>query len=224
ESFYIKQILNSEESFTIVNVDAIKTIQSEGRGGLILAAHIGNWEILGAWIAKNFNRPFTVFGRLIDNPGLQKALGDIRSGYGVKVLSKNDKAAGISVIRSLRKKEFVGAVIDQDTNVKSEMINFFGIKANTPSALVKTAQKGNYPIYAFFLIRTAPLTYSIFTHIIDSNKSTEDVLNEYNNILESLIKKYPEQWVWVHKRWRTLESLERLNSKQYINYLNRMIG
>lgn len=222
ESFSVEEFLNDPAAITPRDKEKLAELFTSGGGRLYLTAHLSNWEIIGAYVARHCGRPLTVIGRTMDNEVLQTELANIRSNYGVKVISKDDKSGALSALRSLKRGEAIGALIDQDTTVDSIQVPFFGHSAKTPSVLIEAALRMKAKIFGIFLIRKAPGKFEIITTDFSSILDSKEVLISYSQFLEKLVKDHPEQWVWVHKRWRTLPSGETMRSADYIKYLKEL--
>ncbi len=117
----------------------------------------------------------------------------------------------------------MAALIDQDTRVDSVFVPFLGTPAKTPSALVDLGKRYNARFVSAFIIRTKGTHFEIHTEELDSSKSTEEILAEYHRNLERLIRERPDQWVWIHKRWRSDPSGTTLGTRDYLKKLEGTI-
>lgn len=222
ETVSINKILLTPNIIKISGEDALKSFLNSQSGSLVLTAHFSNWELLGAYLAKINPRPGAVVGRAARNKSLDSVLKEIRHNYGVRVIDKNDKSGAVAILKLLKKGESVGVLIDQDTAVTSKFVPFFGIPAKTPSALIDAALRTNSKVFVSFLIRLAPLKYEVLFWDISDLKDTDSILNRYSELLENIIRKHPEQWVWVHKRWRSRPDGTQLRTSEYITYLENL--
>lgn len=185
---------------------------------VILTAHFGNWDLLAAYGVKRGLKLSTI-GREARSKTAQAILARFRQHYGVKTLWRSGRSAVIEIVRELQSGGTVAALIDQDTRVKSLSIPFFGRPAATPVTLVQLARREGALIASAFLIRLGPKRYRIAFEFFDSDLSEEEVLTQFNQRLERVIRDHPAQWVWFHKRWRTLVDGSRLSSAEYLRYL-----
>ncbi len=207
----------------IEDQESFKSVLNDPNPKLFLTGHVGNWELLAAWTAKELKFPLTVIGRSIENPSVQNELLKLRTAYGVQVLSKDDKLSAFKILRLLKGNNIVGALIDQDTDVESLMVPFFGVLSKTPSALITGAKKSGASIYTLFLVREEDRHFTVKIKRLNSQNTTFDLLCEYNTLLEKVIIKYPWQWVWVHKRWRSKEDGQVLRTNEYITDLQKQL-
>ena len=188
------------------------------QGILVLSAHTGNWDLLAAYLIKKGLR-LTVIGREARQPILQQLLSTIREGYGVETIWRSDTAAAFKIMKKLRRGEVVASLLDQDTDVPSRFIPFFGTPARTPSSIVEMAKRVQARIMPLFIFRTGFCRYHVRLHEIKNTLEVEEILTEFNRLLEQHIREFPSQWVWVHKRWRSVPDGRKLSSREYIAYL-----
>ena len=198
--------------------DVLAAILAKKRGIVALTAHTGNWDLMAAFFIRQGLRLSTV-GREARSPSLQRLLTEIRSGYGVQTLWRAERETVRRMIGELNGGHVVAALIDQDTRVASLMSPFLGLPAKTPSTMVDLARKHSALIVASFVFRTGFIRYRVFLHEIDAQLPTQQVLDRYHQLLGEHLQSFPEQWVWMHKRWRTLPDGETLSSRRYAEYL-----
>jgi KDO2-lipid IV(A) lauroyltransferase len=181
----------------------------KGRGALFMTAHLGNWE-LSAFAHALFGNPMHVMVRPLDNPWLDRLVDRYRRLAGNQTVRKQD--AGLKVLRALRNNEAVGILVDQNTTEKDRVfVDFFGRKASASSAFVKLAQRsGAAVIPGFALWRPAAGKYVLkFYPPLEWNDSGDpgrDLLENTqlcHSMLERVIREQPEQWLWIHRRWKT---------------------
>ena len=219
----INSSANNAEHKTFIDCPELAKIQeiySRGRGIVALTAHTGNWDLMGAYFAKCGIRVATI-GREARVVALQDLLVRIREKYGIQTIWRQDPQAMKQLLSRLNRGWVIAALIDQDTYVHSRHVPFFGRYASTPDSLVKVAKRRNIPIVSTFIFRLESGKYRIFLRELNGDESVEDILTQYHTQLENHLRHYPEQWVWFHKRWRTLPSGERLATADYIKFLRR---
>lgn len=194
--------------------------RDRSKGIIALSAHMGNWELVAATAIRH-RVPLQVVGREARQSAWQDALERIRRQYGAEVLWRSDSSAVKKMLSLLKEGSVIAALIDQDTDVRSEFSSFFGVPAKTPSALIDLGLRAGAAFVTAFTIRLPGGKYQMMVEPIHLREgiSVGEVLSVYHQRLEELIRQYPDQWVWVHKRWRSQESGTRLSSREYINYL-----
>lgn len=197
-------------------IDGLITVQGQeymdqamagGRGVILLTGHFGNWELLGAWAAKSGYR-MKVVGRPLFNEQIDRLLVDIRNQAGYTNIARGRGTR--EILRSLREGEALGILIDQDTKVPGVFVNFFGRPAHTPVGAAQLAMKLGVDIVPVFMYLQPDLTYHIECGppiVIDQTGNPEDDLfnttQRCSDAYEGIIRRFPEQWVWFHKRWKT---------------------
>jgi KDO2-lipid IV(A) lauroyltransferase len=187
----------------------------KGRGALFMTAHLGNWE-LSAFAHAQFGNPMHVMVRPLDNPWLDRFIDRYRRLAGNQTVAKQD--AGRKVLRALRNNEAVGILIDQNTAEKDRVfVDFFGRKASASSAFVKLAQhSGAVVIPGFALWRPAAGKYVLkfyppleWSESGDADRDLVENTQLCHSVLERIIREQPEQWLWIHRRWKTQPERER---------------
>ncbi|MCO6431719.1 MAG: hypothetical protein J5J00_12750 [Deltaproteobacteria bacterium] len=212
----LEQFVETEDS------EIIRSVISEKRPIVTLTGHLGNWDLLAAYIIAS-GIAVTTIGREARSHSLQAILADIRATYGIKTIWRSNSSGVKEIVSDLKSGRVVAALIDQDTDVSSSLIPFFGVPVRCPSGLVAIGKKMDAIITTAFITRGSDSRYKVHVKRLDAEKSIEEILHEYHIELEKHIRHHPEQWVWIHKRWRTLPDGERLSSKRYINYLTERL-
>jgi KDO2-lipid IV(A) lauroyltransferase len=208
-----------------VRCDSWDTVQSwiqSDRPIVTLTAHTGNWDLLAGYVIAR-GIPLTTIGREARSPTAQAALRWIRDGYGIETIWRSDKAGLKRLIQCLKERRVVAALIDQDTRVESIPLPFFGRSAKTPVSLITLGRKMNARFVSAFLFRTGWFSYTVFVQEIPDLPSESAILETYSQQLENLIRQYPDQWVWFHKRWRTTADGTTLSTKEYVTALEKLI-
>jgi KDO2-lipid IV(A) lauroyltransferase len=224
ESFNLRPVLTDPRySIVLEDTETFKKLRTADRPIVALTAHTGNWDLLGAYIIHQ-GMEVTTIARDARSPFAQSILSCIRDRYGIGTLWRSDKKGMKQLIQVLKDRNIVAALIDQDTRVSSSHIPFFSHPAKTPSSLVTLGKRHNAQFVSAFLFRTGGTSYQLYLAPLDSAKETDDILTAYNMELERLVRQFPEQWVWFHKRWRSLPTGAVLSSSEYIDYLERKLS
>ncbi|MFM1847506.1 MAG: hypothetical protein RL417_980 [Pseudomonadota bacterium] len=196
----------------------IRDLKESARPVLALTAHLGPWDLLGAYAVAQGLAVATI-GRAARSPVLHEALAALRAQYGITTFWRDDPKALRQIIEHFKAGGLIAALIDQDTRVNGTFSTFFGCPAFTPSSLIEIARRFNAAIVTAFIIRTEDGGYEVSVRPIAEGAPLENILAEYHTRLEDLVTRYPAQWVWFHKRWRTLSTGERLGSADYEHFL-----
>ena len=191
------------------NIPAIcKDLLSEGKGLIIMTAHIGNWELLAGMLGLEDMQGAMVARRVYYEP-YNNWIVNIRKANKIETIYRHEAIRGIH--ESLKKNRIIGLASDQDIDsLRGVFVDFFGKSAYTSIAPVKIALSTKAPIMTLFLVHTERGKYKmILGDIIRPKiKTTKDeAVLEYTKAwsesLENVIRKYPDQWVWMHNRWKT---------------------
>lgn len=178
-----------------------------GRGLIMVTCHFGNWEVLGAWLAQN-GYPMKVVGTTLFDPRLDKILVETRNSAGYTNIARGKGTR--EIIRTVKKGEAVGMLIDQDTKAQGVFVDFFGKAAHTPSGPAVLARRLDVPIIPIFMYLKDDLTYGLECmpplDLVKSDDEERDIIantQKISDAYETMIRRFPEQWVWMHKRWKT---------------------
>jgi len=180
-----------------------RTAKALGRGVLVATAHLGNWE-LSAFAHALMTEPMHVMVRPLDNPLLDALVEQRRTLSGNHLIYKKDAAR--AVIKALRRNEAVGILIDQNTSpAEGLFVNFFGKLACANSAFVKLAYHSGAPVIpGFALWDESKQRYTLhFYPRVELSGDVHEDTQRIHSILESFIRRHPDQWMWVHRRWKT---------------------
>ncbi len=223
ESLNLTPFFSTPGRLTCKQWDMITPWKDEARPIVVLTAHTGNWDLLAAYnISEGFK--VTTIGREARSPTMQAALKSLREAYGVETIWRSDKLGVKRLMTCLKENRVVAALIDQDTRVDSEFVPFFGIPAKTPSSLIALGKKYKARFVSAFLLRQPDGTYEMFVKELDTTQDTVGVLAQYHSHLEEIIRQYPDQWVWFHKRWRTQPEQKTMSTKEYVRWLDERCG
>jgi KDO2-lipid IV(A) lauroyltransferase len=181
----------------------------DGRGRIILGGHMGNWE-LQAFSYPVFFEPLSFLARRMDNPRIEEMIVNIRTRLGNKQIDKLNSASPI--LRTLRSGGTVGVLADVNSHPKEGVfVPFFDIPACTASGVAMLAIRANAVIVPMFAIWDAAKgKYFIYHDEIiepvgtgDRKRDIEETTALCVAATERVIRAYPEQWIWIHRRWKT---------------------
>lgn len=190
----------------------------QGRPILGLTAHTGNWELFAAYLHARGVRSVAI-GRPARSPLIHQALAYLRDRAGIRVLWRAGRGGMREIIAAFESGSIVGALVDQDTRVRSIAVPFFGVSAQTPVTLIELAKQHNALIFSAFIVREPHGVYALHIRQLNEQGSPEEILTSYHAALEDVVRAHPEQWVWFHKRWRSLPSGERRSGSEYLEFL-----
>lgn len=180
-----------------------------GQGVLVLTGHLGAWE-LSSFYHSLMGMPMGMVIRRLDNPLVDLFVNRIRCLHGNRVIHKDDFARGL--IASMRAGQTVGILMDTNmTPPQGVFVPFFGVEACTASGMARVAQKTGAAVVPGFLLweereRQYVLRFGERIELVDTGDPEADAIANtarFTAVLESYIRQYPEQWLWMHRRWKT---------------------
>lgn len=189
------------------NVEYVRDALKGGKGAIALAAHMGNWDlVVTMWPVLGF--PITIITKDIKNKGLNEFWMDLRSRFGLKFVPAHNSYR--HCIRALRGNEMVGFILDQNM-IREEgiFVDFFGRPACTSPGLAYMSAQSGAPVVPVMMIRHEEGRHTIrFLPAVEPPPDREPetiraYTQRYTGILEDMIRQYPDQWIWLHRRWRT---------------------
>jgi len=198
---------NFSRHFYIHGLHHLQAAYKKGQGVLVLTGHVGNWE-LAPLAAAMLGYPMSAIYRPLDFKPLDRFFIDLRGRYGGKLHAK--KNAMRPILKGLKNRELIGILLDQNTNRSAGVfVDFFGRPACTNKGLALLALGTGSPVIPLFLMREEDRFRVEFGPALplvrtgDKAKDIEASTRQYNRVLEDVIRRYPEQWFWVHRRWKT---------------------
>jgi Kdo2-lipid IVA lauroyltransferase/acyltransferase len=183
--------------------------RAEGRGVLILTGHLGAWE-LSSFYHSLMGYPMSIVIRRLDNPLVDSLVNHIRCLHGNQVLHKDDFARGL--LASMRRGETVGILMDTNmTPPQGSFVDFFGQSACTGTGLARIAMKtGARVLPGFLLWEEATKQYVLrfgapLSVATGGDVEADAIANTalFTKVIEDYVRQYPDQWLWVHRRWKT---------------------
>jgi KDO2-lipid IV(A) lauroyltransferase len=183
--------------------------RDEGKGVLILTGHLGAWE-LSSFYHSLMGYPMSIVIRRLDNPRVDSLVNHIRCLHGNQVLHKDDFARGL--LASMRRGETVGILMDTNmTPPQGSFVDFFGQSACTGTGLARIAMKtGARVLPGFLLWEEATEQYVLrfgapLCLATSGNVEADAIANTalFTKVIEDYVRQYPDQWLWVHRRWKT---------------------
>jgi KDO2-lipid IV(A) lauroyltransferase len=174
-----------------------------GRGVLFATAHLGNWE-LSAFAHALMSAPMSVLVRPLDNPRIDALVERRRALTGNRPIGKKDFAR--SILKALAANQAVGILIDQNESIESGVfVDFFGVKACASPGFARfAAHSGAAVIPGFALWNAAERRYVLrFYPAVPITGDAATDTQALHRILEQVIRQYPDQWLWIHRRWKT---------------------
>ena len=194
---------------TILDVedfDKFERYVAKGNGVILMTGHYGNWELLGTWLVRNGINLKVVAKKSYD-PRLDKLIVDYRNEAGYANTARGNAVK--SVVKGLLNGAVYGLLFDLDTKVKGVFVNFFGRPAHTATIPVVLSKQLGSPVVPVFIKLNKDFTYKIMCfdalEFVDTGDDDKDIVTNTqicSDFYEKMIRRYPEQWIWMHKRWK----------------------
>lgn len=187
--------------------ELVQEVHANGRGLLLLTAHFGSWEFLAQGFNVSLGIPLNMLVKTQSNKLVDRSINRGRTRFGNKIIAMETSLR--EVLRALRDGEVVGIAADQAAPKENVPIEFFGTMVPTHLGPAVLSLKMKAPILAFFPIRQADGSYYVSVVPVPSDdlegQSDENVVEltrRHVKITEDFIRRYPDQWMWMHKRWK----------------------
>ena len=183
--------------------EEVEAVRKAGRPLLILTGHCGNWELLAAAINCRGLR-MAVVARALDEPEQQEMLAGLRARFGTPTIERGEAGAVRQLLGTLRGGGALGMLIDQDSGkIDGVWVPFFGRPAYTPVGAAKIALKQSAAVVPVFIERLEDGRHRVRYHppldLPDDPVAATALMTEK---IEEQVRRRPEQWVWMHRRWR----------------------
>ncbi len=192
---------------TVTGLEHAERARAKGKGVVYFTGHCGAWELMIRIFALH-GHPMLVIGTTLKDPRINELVMGIRRFQGSEPVERGKDM--FRLIKNLKKGGGVAVLIDQDTKVKSRIVNFFGLPAATPVGAAVLAMKTGAAVIPATIHLGADWRQhlEIYPEVELENTGDEEkdlVTNtqKFTEILEAHIRRHPAQWVWMHERWKT---------------------
>jgi KDO2-lipid IV(A) lauroyltransferase len=196
----------------IVECEGLENLQAareNGRGVILFTGHLGAWE-LSSFALSAFGYPMSFLVRRIDNPLVEQFVEKTRTRFGNRSIDK--RAAMRPMFKTLRAGKTLGILVDLNTQPHEGIfVDYFGIPASTTSGVAALALRTGAAVLPVFVPwdekrRRFVLRIDPPLNITPTGEEKEDVkqlTSLFTSVVESYVRRFPDQWLWIHKRWNT---------------------
>jgi KDO2-lipid IV(A) lauroyltransferase len=206
-SLKVKSLADLEKFLVTKGLENYERAHAKGKGVMFLTSHLGAFDLQVTNMALRGLKP-NIIGTALKDERLNELLFEYRNAFGAIAIERGKES--VRLFKILKSGGSIAILIDQDTKVKSRFVNFFGMQAATPiGATVLALRTGCavVPTYIYLgedgkqhmcILPEIPL-------VITGDEETDLVVNTQNftNVTEQIVREHPEQWVWMHERWKT---------------------
>lgn len=196
-----------DEYVTISGVAETREALAQGKGLLMISGHVGNWELSGIAVSLRV-APVVSVARPLDNALLGRHLLAIRQAWNQRIIDKRGALRGMS--RTLKARGLVGVLIDQNAGRDGVFVDFFGRKASTTGSVAALALRMGCPVvpassyrvgsgFRYHVALGKPLE---LVRTGDRERDVRENTAMFTKCIERFIRQHPEQWLWLHRRWK----------------------
>lgn len=204
--------LNHEDleiRFRVEGIENIHSALNQGKGVLALTAHFGTWELLPV-AAALADLPVSIVYRPLDFAPLDRVIARLRTRFGAELISSS-RGAMRPILRALSKGRVVAMLMDQNVDwYEGVWVDFFGKPACTNKGMAVVARKTGAPVVPVFLLPDGNHRWKVcfqpellLSMSRDKTKDIETNTALFTRVIEDMIRSHPDQWFWVHQRWKT---------------------
>lgn len=184
-----------------------RRLHSRGKGLILLTAHFGNWELAALGYARRIGVPIATLTQPQRNGYITDWMETARTKWGNKMLKTGN--AAMTLFKALRNGEIIGVVGDQRGPEDGLRVPFFGRMSAVNEGTALLGLRAGSPILFCFMVRNEDDTFQIITREVSYDDLPEsmpekvaEVTRRHTALLEEYIRKYPDQWFWMHNRWK----------------------
>ena len=185
--------------------DYLTEALSYGKGAVLATSHSGNWEIMGTALALH-GFPLVCVAQKQTNVQMDRFINEYRTMSGMQIIYKTGVR---DMIKLLGEGKVIGILMDQDANRDGVMVNFFGRLASTAKGAAALGRLKDAPIVPVFITEHSDGSHTGILHppvwVEKTNDREHDILvttQQLTTIIEQHIRKYPQEWFWLHNRWK----------------------
>jgi KDO2-lipid IV(A) lauroyltransferase len=189
-------------SMTIEGIEHFEAARSAGKGALVVTAHFGNWERMAHAISA-LGYKLHVIARDANDPAMNDLVADLRRSSGVGLISRGE--AALPTLKALKRNEFVGLLPDQNSD--ELFVPFFGVPCGTVTGPAVLSQRSGAPLIPIYCVRLGVGKYHFrIEPPLEPEPGFEPIegmTRSVNRSLENAIRQHPEQYLWIHNRWKS---------------------
>ena len=206
-SLSVKTLTDLQKFLVTTGIENYEKAHAKGKGVMFLTSHLGAFDLQITNMALRGLKP-NIIGTALGDERLNELLVKYRNAHGAIAIARGKES--VRLFKALKSGGSIAILIDQDTKVKSRFVNFFGKPASTPIGATVLALKSGcavVPTYVYLdenykqqmvILPEIPLVYT-------GDEEQDLIINTQNftNFTEDIVRQHPEQWVWMHERWKT---------------------
>jgi KDO2-lipid IV(A) lauroyltransferase len=196
-----------ESTITLTGEEHLKAALDGGRGAILVAGHFGNWELAATMAAMGY--PITFLVGEQHNILVDRLMNGLRARFGVETVPVTGSLMG--VLRALRKNRIVAMLSDQDAGRDGIFVDFLGLPASTPYGPGRFAARTGAPVLPGIALRHGKGNHELIVCApvdgpsdgASDDEAAQAYTQGYTSVFERFIREHPEQYFWMHRRWKT---------------------
>lgn len=203
----VSTVAKLEQILVVHNYHIFETTRAKNKGIIFLSCHVGAFELQVTYMALRGLKPLLI-GTPLKDKRLNDFLWNQRNAHGAIAIERGKET--FRLIKQLKSGGTLAILIDQDTRVKSRFVNFFGRPASTPvGAAVLAIKTGAIVVPSYIYLGADGKHHMHFLEPIETTVTGDEEVDitvntqRYTSVIEAVVRKHPEQWVWMHERWKT---------------------
>ena len=200
---------NIDKYVEFIGLEHLDKARSPSKPTIIITGHIGNWELLAAAASIKGYSAAVIATKQRDD-WINRKISNIRAKWNVHTIWRNGGQSSREILSVMKNNGVLALLMDQDTKAESVFVDFFGHKAFTPSGPAALSLRFNSEVISAYIHRNGNRNHKItfknaepLQPTGDREKDIVDRTQQFTKIIEGAINEHPEQWVWMHKRWKT---------------------
>ncbi|MFQ5510573.1 MAG: lysophospholipid acyltransferase family protein [Candidatus Krumholzibacteriia bacterium] len=202
--------ITAEKLFEMVTVKGLEHLDealARGKGAIIFTGHFGNWELLGATVAR-CGYPLHVTDTDHSNKRVHRVISELRTAQGIRIISPPQPARYL--LRLLRDNQFIAYLADQDARSAGIFVDFLGKPASTLRGPATFAVRHGCPVIPAFLVREGVDRHRAVFEApmwpqpgLGRQEAVRELTQRFTTRLEEVVRRHPELYFWTHRRWKT---------------------
>jgi KDO2-lipid IV(A) lauroyltransferase len=202
-----------EQLGKMIDIERTKEVEdmlaeTRGKGAVVVSGHFGNWEMAIAYLASRFFEGASIIQLRQKNALVDQHVVKMRRRWGMEIIYS--RGAVNNALSSLKANQFLGLLCDQDAGARGVFVPFFGRMASTPVGAAVLHLRSKATLFFGFSVRVGKFKYKGYVtpieHDSDYEVNTENIQKitaKFTAQLEKYVRQYPDQYLWMHRRWKT---------------------
>ncbi|MBI2427264.1 MAG: lysophospholipid acyltransferase family protein [Ignavibacteriales bacterium] len=224
ETFWIQR-MTEKHLRSIVRIPELKTIDEilkRGKGLVMLSGHISNWEMMALVVGLMSDHPLQIIVKKQHNPSVDRLMNRLRTKFNNTVVDMDH--APREILKRLREHGVIAMLADQSGPEEGLFIDYFGRPTSTHVGPAVFALRTQAPVLMTYGVRNTDGTFDVSFEEVDTSDltGTDDekirtITERHVNLLEKFVRRYPDQWLWMHKRWKHTDKYLQRKAEEFVS-------